>query len=355
MKIALISDIHYGARNDNTVLLDHLKTFFDDVFFPYLKEHKIDTVCILGDLLDKRKSVNILTAKRMRKEFLSGLKDKTLLIIAGNHDTYNKNTNKTNSLVELLHGYDNINIYTEPTELNFYGLEVLMLPWICPENEKESLQLIKETKAKVCFAHLELLGIEMRKGSFSEIGQEPGIFSKFDTVVSGHYHYASTKGNIHYLGAPYQITWTDYADKKGFSIFDTETLKLEFIENPYKLFHKIEYDDSDPNSVAHDYQPTYLSDILRNTYVKVVVKCREDVGRFDKFIHALESLPVIDLQIVDNHLLQIIEGDESVDQAESTLDILYKSINQMNIKKTDKKELNRLLSDLYSEAHVINA
>ena len=351
MKIALISDLHFGARNSNLVLLNHLKNFFDTVFFPYLEEHKIDTVCILGDLLDRRKSADIIVIRRMRKDFLEKLTGKEVHIIAGNHDTVMKNTNEMNSLTELLRGYgDGFHIYLDPQEIVLDGTKILALPWICPENEEESLKIIKNTKAKVCFAHLELLGIEMRKGSFSEIGQEPAVFSKFDTAVSGHYHYASTKGNIHYLGAPYQITWTDYADKKGFSIFDTETLKLEFIENPYKLFHKIEYDDSNPDKIL-----LYDEDVIRNTYVKVVVKCRENVGQFDKFISKIENLPVIDLQIVDNHLLQIIEGDESVDQAESTLDILYKSIDQMDIKKTDKKELNRLLSDLYSEAHVINA
>ncbi len=154
MKIALISDLHYGARNDNAVLLDYYKRFLDTVFFPYLKKHKISTVFIPGDLLQKRKSVNILTAKRMREDFLEPFKGCSVYVIAGNHDTYFKSTNKVNSLAELLRPYENIAVYTEPTELRLDGNKFLMLPWINAENEEDSLQAIHDTEADICIAHL---------------------------------------------------------------------------------------------------------------------------------------------------------------------------------------------------------
>ena len=56
MKIAIITDQHFGARNDSTHFLDYFKRFYSEVFFTTLDEHKIDTVLILGDTLD-RKSV----------------------------------------------------------------------------------------------------------------------------------------------------------------------------------------------------------------------------------------------------------------------------------------------------------
>jgi len=73
MKIALITDTHWGVRNDNSTFLDNNKKFLDDIFFPYLDTHGIDTVIHLGDLVDRRKYLNINTAKRLREDFIRPL------------------------------------------------------------------------------------------------------------------------------------------------------------------------------------------------------------------------------------------------------------------------------------------
>ena len=44
MKIALITDTHFGARNDSLAFNDHFYKFWREVFFPYIDEHGIDTV-----------------------------------------------------------------------------------------------------------------------------------------------------------------------------------------------------------------------------------------------------------------------------------------------------------------------
>ena len=41
------------------------------------------------------------------------------------------------------------------------------------------------------------------------------------------------------------MTWSDYDDPKGFHVFDTATRELEFIENKERIFHRINYDDSE--------------------------------------------------------------------------------------------------------------
>ena len=40
------------------------------------------------------------------------------------------------------------------------------------------------------------------------------------------------------------MMWSDYNDVKGFHILDTETREMEFIANPYQMFYRIKYDDS---------------------------------------------------------------------------------------------------------------
>ena len=52
MKIALLNDTHFGARNDSTIFDDFFHKFYNDIFFPYLKEHNIKTLIHLGDIVD---------------------------------------------------------------------------------------------------------------------------------------------------------------------------------------------------------------------------------------------------------------------------------------------------------------
>ena len=105
------------------------------------------------------------------------------------------------------------------------------------------MYFIKNSKAQVAFGHLEVEGFAMYKNYVAGTGLQPSIFNRYEIVASGHYHHKSSKDNIHYLGAPYEITWNDYDDPRGFHIFDTETRDMEFIKNKYRLFEKIYYDD----------------------------------------------------------------------------------------------------------------
>lgn len=359
MKIAFISDIHYGKKNDNPILLDHYARFFNEVFFPYLEgdsddREPINTIIIPGDLLDKRKSVNILTAKRMREDFLELCAKKTVHVIAGNHDTFFKSTNDVNSLTELLRPYPNINVYVEPTEVQIDGIKLLMLPWICQDNEKRSIEAIEKTKAQICIAHLELKGLKIREGQVTDHGSEISLFSKFDMVLTGHYHNIQKHQNIYYLGSCFEMTWAEYGHKRGFHIFDTKTRELTLIENPYKMFHMLTYNDEKTTL------ENLLSDItedMKNSFVKVVVSSKTNIGWFDQYLQKLEGLPVYDVGVVDEESLAVNldTDDDLINQAESTLEMLSKSLDYYDIEKGYKKDLNRLLEDLYKEANVLNS
>lgn len=350
MKIGILADTHWGVRNDNPVLLDNFKKFFDTIFFPYIDTHKIQKVIHLGDLVDRRKYTNHLTAHRLRTDFLKPLLERTELhLIAGNHDTHYKTHNKVNAFELLgLNTLPGVYLYTNPTEIVFRGndtFKALMLPWICPENEQQSFDFIDKTTSQVCFAHLELKGFEMRKGSFSEIGHEANRFSKFKKVFTGHYHYRSIVGNINYVGSPFEITWADYGSIRGFHILDTETLELEFIENPYKMFKKITYTQKG--------NVTWRPNDYKDTYVKVLVKDRDDALAFDSFLQQLEAV-AIDVQILDT-ILQPSVGNTDINQAESTLDILLSTLNTIDISPHLRPGLNELLRSLYQEANLLQA
>ena len=331
-----------------------MKRFLDDIFFPSLIENNIDTVVHLGDLVDRRKYINYLTAKRLRDDFLNPIWEKgiTMHIIAGNHDTFYKNTNEVNSLKELVSGkYDNVHIWDQlPINWSFDGTNILLLPWICDENRDATFEAIKNSKSPIVMGHLELNGYEMYRGHVNDHGDDPKIFDKFDLVCSGHYHTRSNSSNIFYLGTPAQYTWSDYNDDKGFHILDTETRTLTFIQNPYTSFKKFFYDDLNKQM---DEVLLFDANEFKDCYVKVVVKNKTNPYWFDLVIDRLEKSGAADLQVVEDHFNLDLEADSDiVNEAEDTMSIVRKFIGSMNI-NTDKKRVETIIQNLYIEAHAI--
>ena len=70
MKIALLNDTHFGCRNDSPAFINYQNRFYDELFFPYIIENKIDTLIHLGDVVDRRKYINFRIADNFRKGFL---------------------------------------------------------------------------------------------------------------------------------------------------------------------------------------------------------------------------------------------------------------------------------------------
>lgn len=350
MKIALITDTHWGIRNDSAVFHEYFNRFLESTFFPYLDTEGIKTVIHLGDLVDRRKYINFLTSNRLKIDFLDRLRDRDIdcHIIAGNHDVYYKNTNQVNALHELVdRKYKNITTYISPITLKFDGTPILLLPWICEENYQESMDAIKSTSAQIVMGHLELNGFEMFKGSISDHGMDHKLFDRFDVVCSGHYHHKSDTGNIHYLGAFAEYTWSDFDDPRGFHIFDTETRELTFIRNPYRMFEKIWYDDAGKTS-TQIIESAQLD--VSNKMIKVIVKNKTNPYFFDLFIDNLEKSGPTDVQVVEDHLhLDLQDDNDIVDEAEDTLTVCKKYVSSMNL-NVDQKKLERVITNLYSEA-----
>ena len=95
MKIAIITDTHFGARNDNLNFNEYFYKFYENIFFPTLEERGITTCVHMGDVVDRRKFISFRIANDFRKRFINRFQELgvDLHIIIGNHDTYYKNTN----------------------------------------------------------------------------------------------------------------------------------------------------------------------------------------------------------------------------------------------------------------------
>ena len=345
MKVAIITDIHFGARNDSIAFLDFFEKFYDNTFFPALDANAIDTVLVLGDTFDRRKYINFYALDRAKKMFFDKLEERGIRVhmLAGNHDTYYKNTNEVNSPDLLLVEYGNIDVISKPETIVIDGTSICMLPWICPENYQESLDHIKNTKAEVCMGHLEIAGFAMYRGMESHDGLAKETFEKFDLVFSGHYHHRSSDKHIHYLGNPYELTWQDYNDPRGFHLFDLDTRELEFFCNPYRMFERIEYNDKDQEPVDLDALE------LEQKYVKLVVVNKNDFYKFDKFIQKLYNKGCHEIKIIED-MSEFQDGEIGEEiNLEDTLSVLSHYVDSIET-DVDKEQIKTYMRTLYTEA-----
>ena len=345
MRVAIITDQHFGARGDSVQCLDYYENFYKNVFFPKIKEQNITTMLILGDTFDRRKFVNFNTLSRTKQMFFDKAFEAGILItmIAGNHDTYFKNTNEVNSPELTLKEYSNIVIVTRPETVNVAGTPICFLPWICADNYADSMNEIKNTTAEICMGHLEISGFAMYRGVESHEGLSKESFNKFDMVFSGHYHHRSNDGHVFYLGNPYELTWQDYKDPRGFHLFDLDTRTLEFVQNPYSLFERYEYDDTkeDPDGVDTSF--------VTDKYVKIVVINKTDFYKFDKFINRVYLRNPLEVKIIEN-FSEFSDGqvDENIN-LEDTSSVLSDYIDSVET-DVDKDKVKNFMKALYTEA-----
>lgn len=350
MKIAILNDTHAGIRNSSDIFLDNAEKFYEEVFFPYLLDNGITQIIHLGDYYDNRKFINFRALHRNRKMFLAKLREYgiTMDIILGNHDTYFKNTNELNSLKELLGHYMNeVNIVHHPSVLNYDGTDIALVPWICQENEEQSINFIKECRASIIGGHFEMSGFEMLKGVENTHGMDPSTFDRFELVMSGHYHTKSTKGNINYLGSQMEFFWSDAHDNKYFHVFDTKDRTLTPIHNPHTLFHRIYYDDK-----KHDFHEYDLSEI-NGKFVKVVVMNKSDTFMFDRFIDRIQNHKIHELKIAENFSEFIGSNvDDDNISLEDTGTLLNSYVESVDT-DLDKDRIKNQIHELMKEAQTL--
>ena len=348
MKVAILNDTHCGIRNSSNLFLDNAEKFFTDVFFPYLLANNISHIVHLGDFYDNRKFVNFNALSRCRNYFLKPLRENkmTMDIICGNHDTYYKNTNELNSLKELLGHYMNeVHIVHEPTVMDYDGLKMALVPWICAENEERTIKFIKNCKADIVGGHFDIIGYEMMKGIKCEHGLDRSLFERFEAVYSGHFHTKSSQDNIHYLGSQLEFFWNDAHDNKYFHILDTDTRELTPVRNPHTLFHRIRYDD-----LSTDYMDYDLSRV-EGKFVKIVVINKKNQFTFDRFVDRIQNRTIHDLKIqetFDEFIGSNVDDKVSVEDTAELLNNYIDGVETELSKDRIKKEMQNLMTEAQS-------
>ena len=315
MPILHLGDVHVGTRKGNQIVREYIFNYLK-YLITYCIDNGIDDIIQYGDFFD-----NQSLTKNMDLHYISDFKKElektniTMHVIIGNHDILEKSTLSKNNIDKLLQS-TNIKIYNKPTDVTIQGIDFCMVPWICNDNEAECLDVISKSEAEYCCGHFELSGFKMYKNTVNHDGMSPDILKKFKMVLSGHFHHGHVIGNVNYIGTPYHLTWQDVGDSKG--VYVQRDHDFDFIDNHSSLFKQFIYDyDNMNDSQKKDYvNIDFLSSILKNRIVKIIVKSKS-ARHYTKFKQLLPSAGCIEYSTLDESVLDVnnnevedITGDE---------------------------------------------
>lgn len=345
-QIAMITDIHFDVRNGSRYFLDKYEQFFDQVFFPTMREKGIKHLLILGDVWEYRTKISSVALHRARQMFYDRLEEEGIevWIIYGNHDVAFRNTNEVNTVDFLGKMYPNMHVVTSHETINIDGTPINMVSWINNANLDESLEFIAKCPPTILCGHFEINSFEMHKGHLCESGLDKHLFDRFDMVFSGHFHTVSNDGRIFYLSNPFQTNWGDYGLKKGFWTLDLDSREMEHILNPFEVYARIIYND-DIDIIDFDYEQ--YRDMIVRVYIQSYAATNRN--KLDLFIEKLSFVSYRnELQEIDDTVTIDSDGNiEFVDNRQLIEAYISDFIQNDNL---DKQKLMHIFTDMYEEA-----
>jgi hypothetical protein len=194
--------------------------------------------------------------------------------------------------------------------------------------------------------HFDLNGFRMMDHMVQTHGYDKSIVSRFEQVYSGHFHHKNGDGQVLYLGSQYEMTWSDYNNEKGFHIFDTDTRQIEFIKNPYTIFKKLIYDDTETNYDKFDITE------YNQKFIKLVVVNKKDNQMFDRLLDRLyNKISVHELKILEDYsdLSHTNVSDDVVEGSEDTITLVNNYVDQLPV-DLDKDRLKIMIKEMFIEA-----
>lgn len=343
-KIAIITDLHWGVRNNSQYFLDRMEEFYYGFFIPYCLERNIKTIWILGDVFENRKQVNVNIINKFYN-FLHTLRNEsfTVYCIAGNHDYYYKNTDLVCSLKPIFAAFPNAYLFDKKEIMEFDGMKTGFMNWIFPDDMQEAIRWIEESNADYLCGHFEIENFEIVRGLSCQEGLSMKIFNHFKRVFSGHFHIRAQRGNINYLGNPYQTNWGEAGYQKGFHVFIPKTNELEFVANPIQIYSIIEYNE---NLKIKDFPfEEYQNKIVR---INIPSGQGKNKNKVELFIEKMIDV-AFNVEVVDNIDILITENKNMIS---NPLEIIQLFLENSNIDDVaDKTMVQKLLLDIFQEAN----
>jgi DNA repair exonuclease SbcCD nuclease subunit len=278
-----------------------------------------------------------------------------MYLMLGNHDIAYKNTNRLNSpeLVVLPKYGDMVTVINQPTTHQINDSMIASVPWINSENESEFDEflrsMVQEKSPDLMLGHFPINGF-INQGITIQDAVPYDRFDGIEQVISGHFHTPGEKGNILYPGSPYEFTWADYGQKKGFLLFNTITGELKKVLTKSHMFYKIVYDDSNEFEVRKIMTKENLMKYA-DKFIKVIARTRTNKTQFETFLQNLYQVNPFQVQIVESdNEFQL--SDEDIDlETKSTIEVMMGTVDQLTFQEGITQDaVKQILNDIYLEA-----
>lgn len=332
--IPILGDTHFGARNGSKEYHEYFGLFYKD-FFDFIDRNNIKEFIQLGDLFDVRKHVDTWVLNWCKKTFIAACVDRKLLVhvIVGNHDIHFRESLEVNTPSLVLSEWpDTFNVISSPKEIAIDGKTFLLVPWITKNNKNQIEDAIAKTKAKYLCGHFEFNDFQMHRGSFAKTHHKHTGYSKFTQIFSGHFHTKSEKDNVIYTGTPYETTWIDADDAKGFYVLHDDS-SIEFVRNKHVIHQYVAF----PNVVD-----------VKSKYVRGIIEDTSDKKAIEKWKEALVAFKPHDIKYSEK-TQTTYASSVNMSKIKSTEELIFDFIENSET-HLDKEKLNAMMISAYQQA-----
>ena len=313
MKTILITDTHYGTKQNSITWLNSQSRFIYQQLIPYIKEQKEPIRLIhLGDVFDSRSTISTIVADRVVHMFrdISQVVDE-FIIIGGNHDYYSP-TNDAVDTISLLLGHLNIKIVTKDIVIDGENAYVPWYQWL--EHREKLQQLIDENGVENVFTHADI------------VNEPVNINCKH--IYSGHIHIPFHKDGLHNLGSTYALNFADANQPRGFYVISDN--RLEFIENHKSIkFHRLYNEDifTIQDMGGNDYIELYISQ--NNMALDIYVKKINFITRTWKnvwIIPQIEAQGIVDETVFEQYDIENITRNKIPKELQNKFEMVLNNL-----------------------------
>jgi len=347
--IAVFTDPHFGNKGHDLKVFEQQMLFFEQQFFPYILKHDIKFVVCCGDFYHDRNKIDWYIQNELKRRFFQWFDDNDVELhtLVGNHDTYYKSTLDQNSLSETTKFFTNVHAYVNPTRVTYAPYTIGFNPWIL-DNKNPNLT----ERVDILLGHFDVVGFPMMKGITSKDGLNPKDLAKYKLVLSGHYHIHHIQDNFHMVGSPFQLSWNDFNEPKGFLVLDNN-FNYEYIQNQTTpQFIKIYYDEGNIEVLGLDYddEPIPMSkekslEVASNNYCRLFTRKVDDQMKLELYHTSLLAVSCDDYKIDIVSLQDTVEDfdstefDAKFEEGESTLQLIISCLEGMTFEPGIDKDL----------------
>ena len=366
MKIVHCSDLHLGKRFSGNK--DYVKKRYMDffnafaVFVDRVEEIKPDVCLIAGDIFDKREiNPDILSKTEYLFKRLKNNVKKEIIAIEGNHDnsrileeSWLEYLQEQNILKVFYYNrdFDEKN-YLKIDDINFYpvGYPGFMID----EALTKLSEKLNPQEKNIVIVHTGISGSTntlpgLVSTSILDLFKDKAIY-----IAGGHIHsfttYPKEKPYFFVSGSlEFSNIQNEKSDKKGFILFDTDTLNYEFIELEHRKRIKKDFSYTNFSNLENEFENFVKELNLTGEEILVISVSlnNNDYINTENLENIAEKNGALKTHILIKNILNIGASEEN--NSDLSIDELEKNlINTWNISEIEKfsKSFSRL-KELFS-------